>query len=120
MSTVSAVRGAAALKHGLEPLEYKVIVRPVEEKGYVELKGGAKLWKPDETKERDQHAAMEGTVVAVSALAFTYEEWPASVAPPQPGDVVIFARYSGVTIKGNDGVEYRIMNDKDVIARRLA
>lgn len=120
MSVVSAAPRAATVKHGLEPLEYKVIVRPVEEKGYVEFKGGGKLWKPDETKERDQHAAMEGTVVAVSALAFTYEEWPKDAVPPAVGDVVIFARYSGVFVKGNDGVEYRIMNDKDVIARRHA
>lgn len=103
---------------GIDPIEYKVLVRPVEEKGYVEMKGGHKLWKPDETKERDQHAAMEGEIIAVSPFAFTYEEWPASAEKPKPGQTAIYARYSGVTIKGNDGVEYRLMNDKDILAVR--
>jgi len=104
--------------HGLTPVEYKVIVRPVEETGTIELKGGFKLYKPDETVERDQHAAVEGELVAMSPLAFTYEQWPDGARKPRVGDTVVFARYSGNTIKGADGVEYRVMNDKDVIAIR--
>lgn len=105
-------------RSGIDPIEYKVVVRPVEEKGFIELKGGFKLQKPDETKERDQHAAMEGEIIALSPFAFSYEEWPAGAEKPIPGQTAIFARYSGVTIKGNDGVEYRVMNDKDIIAVR--
>lgn len=104
--------------HGIEPIEYKVVIRPVEETGHIELKGGFKLLKPDETKERDQHAAVEGEIVAISPFAFSYEEWSAGARKPQVGDRAIFARYSGNTIAGNDGIEYRIMNDKDVIAVR--
>jgi co-chaperonin GroES (HSP10) len=103
---------------GINPIEYKVLIKPVEEKGFVEFKGGFKLHKPDETKERDQHAAMEGEIIAVSPFAFSYEEWPVEAVKPHPGQTAIFARYSGVTIKGFDGVEYRLMNDKDVIAVR--
>lgn len=117
------IRGLATAltsKHpsGIDPIEYKVVVRPVAEKGYVEFKSGFRLEKPDETKERDQHAAMEGEIIALSPFAFTYEEWPADAEKPKPGQTAIFARYSGVTIKGNDGVEYKIMNDKDIIAVR--
>lgn len=104
--------------HGIDPIEYKVVVRPVEETGTIELKSGFKLIKPDDVRERDQHAAIEGEVVAVSPFAFSYEEWPASARKPELGDTVIFARYSGNTIKGNDGLDYRIMNDKDIIAVR--
>lgn len=104
--------------HGIEPVEYKVVIKPVEEKGYVELKGGHRLLKPDETKERDKHAAVEGEIVAISPFAFSYEEWPKDARKPQVGDTAIFARYSGNTINGNDGAEYRIMNDKDIIAVR--
>lgn len=106
---------------GIEPVEFKVLVRPVEDDGAITLKGGFKLYKPDETKERDQHAAMEGTLVAVSPFAFTYEEWPKDHKPPQPGDRVIFARYAGINITGNDNRDYRLMNDKDLVAvRRIA
>lgn len=104
--------------HGLIPVEYKVAVRPVEETGVIKMKSGVQFIKPDDVKERDQHAAIEGVLVAMSPLAFSYEQWPEGARKPQVGDTVIFARYSGNTIKGADGVDYRIMNDKDVIAIR--
>ena len=104
--------------HGIVPIEYKVVIRLAQETGEIELKGGFKLIKPDDVKERDQHAAVEGEIVAISPFAFSYEEWPKEARKPSVGDKAIFARYSGNTIKGNDGLEYRIMNDKDVIAVR--
>ncbi len=79
-------------------------------------KGGIIL--PDETKERDQFAQMQGTLVAVSPLAFTYanaDEW-AGADKPRVGDKVLFAKFAGAKIKGNDGEDYRIISDKDVSA----
>jgi co-chaperonin GroES (HSP10) len=35
---------------------------------------------------------------------------------PKPGDRIAFARHSGAFILGKDGVEYRIVKDKDVVA----
>jgi chaperonin GroES len=98
--------------HGIDPIEYKVVVRPV--KAAEKTKGGIVL--PEQVIEKDQHAAMEGELVAVSPFAFTYEEWPAGARKPKPGDRVLFARYSGITQRGADGSDYRIMNDKDVVA----
>lgn len=103
---------------GIEPIEYKVLIRPNVEDGVIKLKGGFQLIKPDETKERDQHATMEGMIVRMSPLAFGYEQWPAGSRKPEVGDAVVFARYSGLNITGKDGVEYRLMNDKDVVAVR--
>ena len=99
---------------GIKPTEYKVLVQPikVDEK----TKGGIIL--PDETKERDQFAQMQGTLVAVSPLAFTYadaKDW-GEANKPKPGDKVMFARYAGAAVKGMDGADYRIINDKDVSA----
>lgn len=99
---------------GIHPTEYKVLIRPkqIEEKS----KGGIIL--PDEKKDRDQYAQMEGTLIEASPLAFTYEpktSWNGS-EPPRPGDTVLFAKYAGATVKGRDGLEYRICNDKDVCA----
>jgi len=102
--------------HGITPLEYKVLVRPVEAE--TKTKGG--IYLPDQTVERDAHASMEGEVAAVSPLAFTYEEWPKGARKPTAGDKVVFARYSGITVKGDDGVDYRLMNDKDIVALRGA
>jgi chaperonin GroES len=99
---------------GILPTEFKVLVRPikVDEK----TKGGIIL--PDETKERDQFAQMQGTLVAVSPLAFTYADKDAwgDTEPPKPGDKVMFARYAGAAVKGMDGGDYRLISDKDVSA----
>ena len=101
---------------GIRPTEFKVLIRPdaVEEKS----KGGILL--PDVTKERDQAAQQDGVIVAIAPLAFSYasaEEWQrAGGQPPQIGDRVSFARYAGAVRKGKDGVEYRLVNDKDISA----
>lgn len=118
MNKTAMLRKADPNPSGIEPVEYKVLVRPNKEEGHIELKGGFKLYKPDETKERDQHATMEGVIVAMSPLAFGYETWPEGARKPQVGDSVVFARYSGLNIKGRDTLEYRLMNDKDIVAVR--
>ena len=95
---------------GIQPTEFKVLVRPdkIEEK----TKGGILL--PQDVKERDQAASTAGEIIAISSLAFTYADWPVTSKPPKIGDRVLFGRYSGMTVKGEDGEEYRLINDKDV------
>lgn len=97
---------------GIMPTEYRVLIRPisVDEK----TKGGIIL--PDETRERDKYAVQEGELVAVSPLAFSYADWPEGAQLPKVGDMVIFAKYSGSSRKGRDGVEYRVINDRDIVA----
>lgn len=97
---------------GINPTEYKVLIRPeqVEDR----TKGGIII--PEQAKERDQYAQMHGVLVAVSPLAFTYEQWPDDGLKPKAGDRVLFAKYAGATVKGEDGVDYRIVNDRDVAA----
>ena len=97
---------------GVYPTEFKVLIRPkaIEEK----TAGGIII--PDQTKDRDQFAQMEGELIAVSPLAFTYADWPGDFNPPKAGDRVLFAKYGGAVVKGKDGIEYRLTNDKDVCA----
>lgn len=99
--------------HGIECLEYKVLVKPVEAAKVT--KGG--IYIPDETKDRDDAASMEGTVVDISPLAFSYEE---NAPRPEIGQTVVFQKFAGIRVKGADGCEYRLMNDKDIVARRVA
>jgi co-chaperonin GroES (HSP10) len=98
---------------GIEPIEFKVVVEPIKDTGEIVFKSGHKLLKPDDIRDRDDHAACEGVLVAVSPTAFTYE----TDAPrPAVGSRVLFAKYSGMSRTGKDGREYRIMNDKDIAA----
>jgi chaperonin GroES len=99
---------------GIKPTEYKVLVQPI--KVDAKTKGGIIL--PDEHKDREQFAQMQGTLVAVSPLAFTYadaSDW-GDAEKPKPGDKVMFAKFAGAAVKGMDGADYRIINDKDVSA----
>ena len=98
---------------GITPTEFKVLILPdpVEEV----TKGG--IIVPTSKAEADKYATIEGRIVAVSHLAFTYataEEWGDN--KPKPGDRVIFAKYAGVRHKAKDGQEYLLVNDKDVCA----
>ena len=100
---------------GLTPMEYNCVVRmdPVESKSA----GGIIL--PTSKTDRDKLAADEGMLVAISPLAFNYDQWPADARKPQVGDRVMFARYSGTLYQPNGEdkePQYRILKDKDIIA----
>jgi co-chaperonin GroES (HSP10) len=95
------------------PLEFNVVVEldPVESK----TKGGIILL--DTQKERDQLACEEGTLVAISPLAFTYAspaEW-GDTPKPAVGQRVMIKRYDGL-LREKDGRNFRIVQDKSVVA----
>lgn len=95
--------------HGINPLDVKVLVLPdpVEEK----TAGGIIL--TDQHREKEGFASTRGLLVATGASAFA--EW--SGDKPQAGDRIVTAQYAGITVKGDDGVKYRLCNDEDVVAR---
>lgn len=97
---------------GITPIEFKVLLREDEMSNVTP--GGIII--PDESHDMDRRAQVRGTIVAMSPGAFSYHSWPAWVKLPKVGDRVLFAKYSGSKEKGKDGVEYRIVNDKDISA----
>lgn len=105
---------------GIAPTEFKVLILP-DDTGkthkFVGKDGKTfELHKADTSIEQQQFAQMEGTLIAVAEHAFSYADFKVS-QPPKPGDRVIYCRYAGGNpIKGKDGKDYRIVNDKDVIA----
>ena len=94
---------------GIVPVEYKVLILPekVEEKTH----GG--IFIPDSAQEKAKYATMRGTLIACGAIAFTSPDW---LDCPKPGDKVLFDKYSGGVVKGKDGVDYRLINDKEIQA----
>lgn len=106
---------AAANTSGLQPVEYKILILPEAAEETDEVLRRAKaagLALVDKTTDREKMAQVKGRLVAVGGNAF--EDWAGQV--PQPGDVVWFAKYAGFHIKGDDGAEYRLCNDKDIAA----
>jgi chaperonin GroES len=101
---------------GIQPLDLRVLVLPDP----VETKTAGGILLPDQHKDREKFATMKGTLVAVGVNA--WEEASArspSFIKPVPGDRVLISKYGGVLLTGDDGKEYRIMNDEDVTARLI-
>lgn len=97
---------------GIRPMEYNVLVLPkeVEEK----TKGGVFL--PEQAKEKEEFGRMEGLLVAVSPMAFSFDEWPPDQEgqKPQVGDRVMFSKYQATEITGKDGKKYWLMKDRSI------
>lgn len=97
---------------GFVPLDVRVLVKPdsVEQK----TKGGIIL--PEQHVDQQKMAMLKGTLIAVGVNA--WEEAASRSAAfviPQPGTRVLIAKYGGIALTGDDGVDYRLMNDEDVI-----
>ena len=96
---------------GITPIEYNVVVKP--EKVAEQTSGG--LYVPDAARERDQYGEHKGVLIAISPMAFSFVEWPDDAPKPSVGNRVIFVKYAGTLVRGADGDDYRVMNDKDVL-----
>lgn len=121
--TVTALKLKPLNFSGITPTEYKVVILPKDVGKQHKFKGADgreySLEKPETTTDRDQFAQNEGTVIAISPLAFSYatkEEWGDNPPIPKVGDRVSYAKFAGAIIKGKDGKDYRVVNDKDIYA----
>jgi len=98
---------------GFNPIEFKVVLL----NDFVEsTTGGGIIEKPESQIEKEQRAQTKGYVVAVSEMAFTDGEgnrWRCNC--PKQGDKVLFSKYAGQLYE-EDGVTYRVVNDKDIVA----
>lgn len=119
--TGTLVTGLSVVENrsGIVPTGYHIVVLPEQ----VAEKTGGGIFLPDERRERMQAVTTTATVVAVAPLAFTYNDkagdpprsgWKGLMA--YPGAAVVLAKAAGIEIEGRDGLKYRIINDKDVIA----
>lgn len=92
-------------KPGISARHYKILVLPDQVSDTTQ--GGIAL--PGLTVDKEEMGQTEGILISIGGMAFN--DWP---DPPQVGDRVVFSRYAGQTITGDDGFKYRIMNDNDV------
>lgn len=95
-------------KSGLTPVGISILVLPdpveqITESGIVV--------STDSTHAKEEMKQTDGEVIAIGEHAY-YDEKPRC----KVGDRVIMASYSGIIRKGNDGLNYRIIKDNDVVA----
>ena len=102
---------------GVKPWEYKVLIRP--DVAPEHSKGGVHY--SQQVRSQMQMGICKGTIVDMSRLAFNYDADMTTVIPeserPQIGMRVLFAKYAGGEIEGDDRVTYRMMNDKDILGQ---
>jgi chaperonin GroES len=99
-------------KSGIDPLDVRVLVKPDP----VEQRTAGGIILAAETIEKQEAAAVDATLIAVGANAFSEAKGNPAFIAPRPGDRVMIAKYGGVQRKGADGEQYRVMNDIDVVA----
>lgn len=100
-------------RSGCRPIGDMVLI--LVDRAAEESKGGIVLTA--DAVEARQFAAESGTVVAMGGGAFTWNSErsrPWEGEKPNVGDHILFSRYAGRVITGNDGNMYRIMLDKDI------
>ncbi len=90
-----------------EPLGDRVVVLPLEKED--RTKSGIVL--PDTAKERPQ----EGKVVAAGPGRIS-DDGKRIAMEVKAGDIVVYSKYGG-TEYTEDGVEYLILNERDILAK---
>ena len=117
-------------KSGVNPCGDRVVVLPDT---LEEVTSGGIIIPPSE-KEKYQLAQVSGTLVAVGPDAWVHttsitkrlidgqlkvvEEKTTGYSKPfaKVGDRVCFAKYVGLQFEGEDGSNYRLLNDEDITA----
>jgi chaperonin GroES len=94
---------------GIYPVGYRVLVKPDP----IEQKTAGGIVIPDSLKEGHDRAQATGQVIALGEFAF--KEWPRHWA--SVGDRVLFAKYGGIHMIGEDGESYRLLNDEQITAK---
>ena len=77
------------------------------------------IFLSDDTKENNTYASEAGVLIEAGDGAFKWSadrQRPFEGRKPGPGDRVYFERYAGAVIHGEDGLEYRLMEDRCVAA----
>jgi len=95
---------------GITPSGGHILVLPDPVKEVT--KGG--IFIPETVREKEQQAATSGKVISVGKSAWA--DLDDGHAWAKVGDRVCYGRYAGMTITGQDGVNYTLLNDNDVLA----
>lgn len=99
----------------ITPAGHRVLIKPdnVEDKDELYQKAKAiGLELSDSTLKKEKAASTTGVIVAIGKTAwldYGNDPWA------KVGDRVHFVKYSGVFVKDDDGVDYAIANDIDVL-----
>jgi len=72
---------------------------------------------PEMVESRMAAVELKAIVVSVGSEAWADEvSWWQWWKKPRakPGDTVLVTKYAGIMVRGNDGKQYRLVNDRDI------
>lgn len=96
---------------GITPVEYNVLLK----QDAIQEKTDGGLYLGTETQEQERHGQTRGVIIALSPMAFAFDDWPEGEPKPGVGQKVVFARHSGTFVTGSDDEEYRMVKDRDIV-----
>lgn len=115
-------------KPGVRPTKYRALVLPDEVNDLTD--GGIAI--PGQSADKAENGQTEGEFISSGSKAFNDwkvygKRWlwvwwfnrllnPDEI--PKPGDRVVFERYAGQYLTGEDGLEYRMLNDDQIVGIR--
>lgn len=91
----------------LDPVGDRILIKPF----VIEEKSAGGIVLASETVDKEAMAQIQATVIKLGPEAYEGRKPWCNV-----GDKVLFAKYTGLLYKGEDGEDYRIIRDVDVIA----
>jgi len=92
-----------------EPAGHRVVVKPDD----VQERTESGIYLPPQGIDRKKAEMTTGELVAVGRNAWKAFDDGAPWA--EVGDTVIYAKYGGYSVRDEDGGEYRILNDEDIV-----
>lgn len=92
---------------GIRPKGHMILGLP-----YEKPKGDSKIVIPETVKERTQMLEDRIRIIAIGAACWNDEPEPRA----KIGDLVLVPFLAGRMVRGKDGVVYRAVNDRDVMA----
>lgn len=111
---MGSIPNLSECKPGFYPVEYNVVIAPE----VMETTTRSGLIIPESAKEKQDAAQVWGLLVSLSPLANDFASYPEGFAP-RAGDIVLYAKYGGTLVTGDDGREYRVLKDKDIALVRV-
>lgn len=99
---------------GIYPIRDLILIKPEEE---VKSKDSV-IIIPTGAQEKERLAQTYGTVIEMGPTCYAYERVNYGVKSMgvEPGQRIQFGKYQGIVTTGEDGLEYRLIRDDDIMA----
>jgi co-chaperonin GroES (HSP10) len=98
---------------GIIPLNYSVLVLPEPVDDTITAPGGTKFFVADDYEKKRRKQAKQEKSIIIDIGSNSFEDWDVA---PNIGAKVMIEQFAGEFCIGKDGIEYRLITDKEIKA----